>query len=94
MLLYPPFVPGQIVLGEDRISGFRTVKIQANNATWWFALDYGCAMVKSRVDFGEQGGVSEKNLVVLTPGEPAPDLFNVRSDFREVPRSKVATGSR
>ena len=67
------------------------MKITNNNATWWVALDYGCAMVKSRVDWGAQG-VSEKNLVALIPGEPEAALFDVSAQFREAPFSEMLLG--
>lgn len=89
-----PFVPGQVVIGEETVVGIRAVKIQASNAMWWFAMECGCAMIRSRVDFGDKGGVSEKELVSLIPGEPAPELFDVRTDFTEVPRSQVAKSVR
>ncbi len=87
-----PFVgePKEVISGEETILGYRTVKITNNNATWWFALDYGCAMVKSRMDWGGQG-VSGKNLVALIPGEPEAALFDV-AQFREAPFSEMLLG--
>lgn len=70
--------PQEVINGEEIIAGYRTIKILRNGATRWFALDYGCAMVKERMDWGSQG-VSEKNLVALIAGEPQYALFQIRT---------------
>ena len=70
------------ILGEEWISGYKTVKVSTNDTTWWFAIDHGCAMVKSRMDFGAKG-VSEKHLVSLIPGEPDTALFQIPSTAKE-----------
>jgi len=86
-----PLAPPQDIIGEEVVAGYRTVKITSNNWTWWFALDHGCAMVKSRVDWGSQG-YSEKNLVALIPGEPAATLFSVPEDDMEMTPSERMLG--
>ncbi|MFN7920036.1 MAG: hypothetical protein U0Q16_08065 [Bryobacteraceae bacterium] len=79
-----PVLSGQSLLGTETVSGYRTVKMASEkNMTWWFAVDHGCALVKFRAEWGEQG-VTEQNLVALIPGEPQPDLFRTPASFREV----------
>lgn len=82
-----PKIASEVIGGEEMIAGHRAVKINSNNATWWFALDAGCAMVKSRMDWRECGS-SEKNLVALIPGEPEAALFDVPEGIREAPPSE------
>ena len=84
----------ETVAGEEIIAGYRAVKIKASDkVTWWFALDCGCAMVKSRMDFSENE-YSEKNLVALIPGEPDALLFHVPEQAREVSPSERMLGTR
>lgn len=77
----------EVISGEEMSDGYRTVKITANNITSWFALEYGCAMVKARADWGVQG-FSMHNLVALTPGEPDPALFHVPEQAKEMSPSE------
>ena len=77
--------------GEETIAGYRTAKIVSNVITAWYALDYGCALVKDRWGF-TTGEVSEKELVALIPGEPDGALFAVPADAREVPPSERILG--
>ncbi len=90
-----PFVgePKEFISGEETISGYRTVKITRNDATSWFALDYGCAIVKSRMDWCGQG-FTDQNLVALIPGEPEAALFDASAQFREAPPSEMLLGPR
>ncbi|MBP6823990.1 MAG: hypothetical protein KA368_20755 [Acidobacteria bacterium] len=78
----------EVVNGEEIVNGYRTVKITANNVTSWFALDYGCAVVRDKADWGANKGYSEHNLVSLVPGEPAPALFQVPINAKEAPPSE------
>jgi len=79
----------EIVEGEETISGMRTVRISDNGGiTDWLALDYGCAVVKKRWDFGKDGGVNEYHLISLIPGEPDPSIFEVPAAIREVSPSE------
>jgi hypothetical protein len=72
--------------GIETISGYRTSRVSQRGRTSWYALDYGCALVKEIFQF--QGGeVSEKVLVSLEPGEPAAVLFEAPSSYSEVPPS-------
>jgi len=83
------------VIGEESISGYRTVKIAlGKNVHNWFARDYGCALVKTRMDFGPQQGASEFNLVSLRAGEPQGDLFTVPENFVEGPPSFLIRSSK
>lgn len=84
--------PLESISGEETVAGYRAVKITRNNATRWFALDCGCAMVKERMDWGSQG-VSEKSLVALIPGEPEAALFHVPANAKEGPPSERMLGS-
>jgi len=82
----------ETVVGQEIVDGYRTVKIRANDkVTWWFALDHGCAMVKSRMDFNERE-FSEKFLVGLIPGEPDSMLFHVPKNAKEVSPSERILG--
>ena len=80
------------VLGEETISGHRTVKHQTGRITQWFALDCGCALVQRRVDIGRQPAVSETRLVSLRKGEPDPSLFLVPAHYKEVKPSVAYCG--
>jgi hypothetical protein len=73
--------------GEDVIEGYRTVKLTYGSITHWFALDYGCALIKERAEWPD-GQISEKRLVALIPGEPAPSTFDDPAGFQEVPASR------
>jgi hypothetical protein len=88
-----PFTsPPEVFSGEERVAGHRTVKLTNGNATRWHALDCGCAMVKSRYDWGG-GSVTEKNLVRLIPGEPDAALFEAPATAKEMPPSERMLGS-
>lgn len=79
-------------LGEEVVDGYRTVRISSGGGTRWHALDYGCALVKDRMEWSD-GQVSEKKLVTLIPGEPSPSLFDDPSGFEEVPPSQMSPDS-
>ncbi|HWQ33134.1 MAG TPA: hypothetical protein VNQ79_09780 [Blastocatellia bacterium] len=86
-----PYLAGpvkEVVEGEEIVAGYRTVRISSGAVTSWLALDYGCACVKDRIDFGKDKGYSEHNLVALYPGEPNAALFAVPEHVREVPPSE------
>ena len=82
----------QTLIGEETVEGYRTVKIVSDIITSWYALDYGCALVKERWVFGT-GEVSEKQLVALVSGEPNAALFDAPANAREVPPSERILGS-
>jgi len=76
--------------GEEVIEGHRAVKLNLDGSmtmTQWFALDYGCALIKDRAEWPD-GQMSEKRLVALIPGEPAPSMFDDPAGFQEVPPSR------
>jgi hypothetical protein len=75
-------------VGEEVVSGYRTAKLTAGPMTLWVALDYGCAAVKDRADWGN-GESSEKRMVSLSLGEPSPSLFDDPAGFEEVPPSQL-----
>ena len=85
--LFPGLTPSESPNGEDVINGYRSVKLIYGSMTQWFALDYGCALVKDRAEWPD-GQMSEKRLVALIPGEPAPSLFDDPAGFQEVPPSR------
>jgi hypothetical protein len=85
------FPPSDVFVGEESIAGYRTAKIAAGGITSWYALDYGCALVKQRWQFSAKE-VSEKELVALSAGEPDPSLFDVPAHYREVPPSERLLG--
>ena len=82
----------EVISGEEMVDGYRTVKIIAQNVTSWYALDYGCAVIKDRAYWGSQG-FSEHNQVTLIPGEPAAALFHVPENAKEVPPSERVLSS-
>jgi len=74
--------------GEEVIDGYRIVKLtHYGSITQWFALDYGCALIKDRAEWPD-GQMSEKRLVALLPGEPSPSLFDDPAGLQEVPPSR------
>jgi len=77
--------------GEDVVNGYRSIKLTDGSMIQWFALDYGCALVKDRAEWPD-GQKSEKRLVALIPGEPSPSLFDDPAGFQEVPPSRVFPG--
>ena len=85
------FPPSDTFLGEETIAGYRTAKIASGIITSWYAVDYGCALVKQRWEFSATE-VSEKQLVALVAGEPDPSLFDVPAHYREVPPSERLLG--
>jgi hypothetical protein len=86
--------PGESVLSLESVAGYRAVKISNGaHATRWYALDYGCALVRQRIDFGIEG-ISEVSLVNLIPGEPAQALFAVPVDYTEGPPSNLGGAPR
>ncbi len=74
--------------GEEQVSGYRAERVTAGNRTQWFALDYGCALVKSHFDW-EDGSRSDQFLVMLRPGEPEESLFAVPDGYKEVPKETI-----
>jgi hypothetical protein len=82
---------GWAVVGEEVVGGYRAVKVTSGQITQWLALDYGCALIKDRADWGD-GQSSEKRLVSLFSGEPSAGLFDDPGDFEEVPNSKLFPG--
>jgi hypothetical protein len=80
----------QTVGGTEIIDNLRTIKIVAGKTTSWFALDFGCARIRQRMDFGPDGA-SELDLVTLLPGEPSQELFAIPDDYKEGPPSTLAT---
>jgi len=81
----------ETLIGEETLAGYRTAKILRGGVTEWFALDYGCALVKDTWNFAT-GEVSEKSLVALLPGEPNAELFEIPAGAREVPPSERMLG--
>lgn len=81
----------QQVDSEESVAGYRTAKLTSGQTIQWLALDYGCALVKDRADWGD-GQVSEKKLIALIPGEPAASLFEEPAGFDEVPPSQMFPG--
>lgn len=79
--------PEEVFLGEENIDGYRTARITSGTITSWHALDYGCALVKQRWEFGG-AEVSEQELVALVGGEPDPRMFDVAAHYREVTPSE------
>lgn len=75
----------------EHVRGFRTARVSDGSVTQWFALDYGCALVRRTANFGAQK--SQLELVSLIPGEPSEALFEVPDHYREGPPSMFAPAS-
>ena len=83
---------GQEIGGIETVSGYRAVKLTGAGVTRWLAIDYGCALIKGRVELGD-GLAAEKRLVVLVAGEPSASLFDEPAGFQEVPPSVIFSTS-
>lgn len=82
--------PPEVFGGEEIVAGYRAAKLVSGNATMWFALDYGCAMIGERTDWGGDG-FGEKTLVSMASGEPVATLFSIGG--KEMPPSqRIASG--
>ena len=88
MLLDGTKLAGTLV-GEEFVAGYRAAKIvnEAAGSTVWLSLDYGCAPLKSKMDFGKES--SETTLVSFVAGEPDPALFEVPANYTEGPPSML-----
>jgi hypothetical protein len=75
-------LPSQTVVGHVSVQGYRTIGIATKYTTTWFAVDLGCAPLRSTSNLGDQ--VSEKTAILITSGEPDSDLFAVGAQFKEV----------
>lgn len=78
------------MVGPESIHGYRAVRIEdvGSGITYWFALDYGCAMVQLRATF-DKDLVSEQQLIKLTPGEPDATWFTIPGTYAETVPSKL-----
>lgn len=86
-----PMMPGQVVAGTEDVGGYRSTKIVQNNMSWWYAVEYGCALVKFEAKWnGDERSAQE--LVALIPGEPSASLFAVPASFSEVAPSHLYAG--
>jgi hypothetical protein len=83
--------PGEELSGNENIDGYRTAKVMNNTMTFWYSVDYGCALVKSEATW-QDGSRTVQELATLLPGEPSPALFTVPADYSEVPPSKMLPG--
>ena len=87
-----PHITNEKSSGET-VEGYRAAKVTSGAKdralTTWYALDHGCAKVKSSMGF-ETGDRSELRLVTLIPGEPEAALFDVPEDYQEGPPSALA----
>jgi hypothetical protein len=70
----------------EQMAGYRTARITGGNATSWFSLDHGCALVRRVIDYGG-GETSTLELVTLIAGEPSETLFALPNDYQEGPPS-------
>lgn len=71
--------------GTETVGGYRTFRlVQAGSeGTWkgWYAPDLACALLQTRLE--HNSGVTEQQLVSVTPGEPDPALFQVQENIQE-----------
>jgi hypothetical protein len=88
-----PGITNEKSWGEQTVEGYRAAKVTSGAKdralTTWYALDHGCAKVKSSMGF-ETGDRSELRLVSLIAGEPEAALFDVPGDYQEGPPSALA----
>jgi len=87
--LLPSNPLGETSGGEEINSGYRTVKVLGSDRTSWYAVDYGCALIKESWSW-QTGDKNEKTIVALIAGEPDPTLFYIPTSYEEVPPSKFA----
>lgn len=71
----------EVFAGFETIDGYKAAKITKGPGTFWYATDYGCAMVKNTIS--ASNWTNETLLVKLVPGEPSADLFSA-VDYEEV----------
>ncbi len=80
-----------VVEGTEVISGHPTVRHvlpgEKRKMTVWYALDAQCALVQLR--FEHEDGITVQSLASLSVGEPVSALFDVASNYQEVPPSKL-----
>jgi len=76
------------VEGEEKIAGYRAIRIKHGMFTEWWAPELGCAKIKSYFD-PEKGSHTVHELVSVTVGEPDAALFTVPVSYEEVPPSKL-----
>jgi hypothetical protein len=85
----PPQGNGWVVDCTENVGGFRAVRLVSAGSkrtmTAWYALDVGCALLKTR--FQHETGLTVSNLTSLRPGEPDAGLFQVDANFQETPPS-------
>jgi hypothetical protein len=82
--------------GEETVAGYRSAKVvvvhdaapERRTKTTWYALDHGCAVIKTRANFGDVEA-SEWRLLTLIPGEPQESLFDIPPDYQEGPPSAL-----
>ena len=67
--------------GFETVAGYKAAKITKGPGTFWYATEYGCALVKNTIS--ASNWMNETLLVKLVPGEPSADLFSA-VDYEEV----------
>jgi hypothetical protein len=83
-----PAISGERIVGEDVISGYKVVMAKSRIGSFWFAPTLGCAELKHRI-VDSRGEVIERTASTVTPGDPAPSLFDV-SRLTEVPLERLS----
>jgi hypothetical protein len=81
-----PMQGGEKLDGFETIAGYKAVRISNGRHMMWFALDYSCAKLQARYDFGTS--INEHTFVALIPGEPDATLFNAPATYKEVSPSE------
>lgn len=77
--------PSEHVGGREEILGHPTIRIVDGGRTSWHAVDLGCAVLKTTIDF--RSSISEQVADTIRLGEPSAELFDVPVRFTEVPPS-------
>ena len=78
----------EAVAGTEIVGAYKAVKLSQPKHDSWYAPDFGCALVRDRMDWGDKG-VNETDLVSLTMGEPSPDLFAEPTDYAQASQMDI-----
>ena len=75
--------PSETLSGTEDVASYRSAKVTNGSRINWYALDHGCALVKSHVAW-DNGSSTEKALLSLVDGEPDPAMFFIPATYKEV----------
>jgi hypothetical protein len=67
----------------ETVAGYRAAVMGNGQITLWYAVDLGCAKIKTR-DRGNTKGYSTKEATLIQKGEPDDALFWIPPSYKEV----------